>query len=256
MLQKTRREQIVEYIRDVRSVTSEQLSKRFNVTEETIRKDLNFLNNEGFLIRTFGGAVIKEEYDPSIDRRAVNNLNEKRSIAKAAAALISESECIVLDAGSTIIELAREMCKKSENVVITNSLEILNILSKVHDMNVIGTGGILRSRSMSFQGSHAEHCIESYNIQKAFMSAKGISLDEGIMDTNEFEAGIKRKMIENAKTVILLADHSKFSRTAHITVCPADRIDIIVTDSKTDPDVIKSFQAKGIKVIIAGSGQG
>lgn len=252
MLPEARREHILTYIKNIKNVTSEELSKKFNVTEETIRKDLNFLSEKGLVIRTFGGAMIKDDYDPSLAQRTVSNLEEKKAIAKTASFLIKDRECIVLDAGSTTIELARYIRESSEVFVLTNSLEVINILSKVQGVNVISTGGTLRNKSMSFQGKLTEHSIGSYNIQKAFISAKGLGIEEGVMDTNELEASVKRKMIETAKEVILLADYSKFSKIAHVTVCPIEKITRIITDNKADPEILKKYRSMGIEVIVAG----
>jgi len=251
MLPEARREQILEYIKSKKNATSEELSKRFGVTEETIRKDLNFLSEKGQVIRTFGGAMIKEDYDPSLAQRTISNIEEKRKIARTASAFINDRDSIVMDAGSTTIELAKYIREDSEVVVVTNSLEIMNILSKYQGVTVISSGGRLRSKSMSFQGQLAEYSIGNYNIQKAFISAKGIGFEEGIMDTNEVEASVKRKMIETAKEIILLADYSKFEKIAHVTVCPLDKVSTIITDSKAAPERIKKFRDRGIKVIVA-----
>lgn len=247
-----RREKIVEYLKNRKVATSEELSKRFYVTEETIRKDLNYLSEKGMIIRTFGGAIYKDEYDPSLAQRTIYNFEEKKLIAETASSLINERDSIILDAGSTTIELAKYIKENSETVVVTNSLEIINILSKVQGVSVISTGGLLRATSMSFQGKVAENSIENYNIQRAFISAKAISANEGIMDTNEVEANVKRKMLDKAKDITLLADNSKFSKIAHVTVCSIDRINRIITDKGTSTDVLKEFTDRGIEVIIAG----
>lgn len=252
MLPEARREQILAYVKNRKNATSEELSKNFRVTEETIRKDLNFLSDKGLVIRTFGGAMTKEDYDPPLAQRTISNFEEKRLIAETASSFINDRDSVVLDAGSTTIELAKCIQENSEVVVVTNSLEIINILSKAQGVNVISTGGQLRTKSMSFQGQLTEYSITNYNIQKAFISAKGIGLEEGVMDTNETEANIKRKMIETAKEITLLADYSKFSKIAHVTVCPINKINRIITDNKADPEVISKFRDKGIEVIIAG----
>jgi|AGTN01.1.fsa_nt_gi Transcriptional regulators of sugar metabolism len=251
MLPVARREQILDYVKNRKNATSEELSKRFNVTEETIRKDLNYLSEKGTIIRTFGGAMVKDEYDPSLEQRTISNYEEKRLIAEAASLLIKERDTIILDAGSTTIELAKYIKEDSEVVVVTNSLEIINILSRIQGISVISTGGQLRPKSMSFQGQLAESSIGNYNIQKAFISAKAVGVNEGIMDTNEVEANVKRKMLERAKDITLLADYSKFSKIAHVTVCSIDRINRIITDKGTSPDRIKQFTDKGIEVIVA-----
>ncbi|HHU63391.1 MAG TPA: DeoR/GlpR transcriptional regulator [Clostridiales bacterium] len=249
MLPEARREEILAYIRNVKNATSEELSKRFKVTEETIRKDLKYLANRGFIIRTFGGAMIKAENNSSFDRGAVTN-HEEDAIAQKASSFIDDSESIILDAGSANVQLAKYIRENSDVVVVTNSLRIINIISKMQGITVISTGGTLRTKSMSFQGQLAEYTIEKYNIHKAFISAKGVSLDEGVMDSNELEAEIKRKMIAAAKEVILLVDHTKFGKITHVTVCPIDKVTTIVTDDKTHPEILQAYKDRGIDIAI------
>jgi DeoR/GlpR family transcriptional regulator of sugar metabolism len=251
MLPHARRAQIVDYLKSVKTATSESLSRMFGVTEETIRKDLNYLNDKGLVIRSFGGAMIKEEYDPSLAVRTVSSLEEKKAIARAALKLVGHGECIVLDAGSTTIELARLINSDSDNVIITNSLEILNILSKIEGISIISTGGTLRKRSMSFIGQITESSIGNFNISEAYISAKGISIQEGVMDTNEAEASVKRKMLDVAKRTTLLADSTKFSKLAYVTVCPIGKISRIITDPGIDPLIAEKYRAAGIEVVIA-----
>jgi len=250
VLRDERRELILKYIHDNRVASSEELSQHFNVTNETIRQDLNYLNEKGHIIRTFGGAMLKDDYDPSLEQRTIINFEEKQKIAKKALEFIDRKDLIVMDAGSSVIEFARRIEEDSEVVIVTNSLEILNRLSKVKGITVIGAGGKLRTRSMSFQGTNAENTIASYNLQKAFISAEAIGLNEGIMDTNEAEASVKRCMIDVAREVTLLVDHSKFAKMAHITVCKLDKVHRIITDDKTDKEIIKKLKEKGIEVIV------
>ena len=250
MLREERRGLVLKYIQENHSATSEELSEHFCVTNETIRQDLNYLNDKKHIIRTFGGAILRDEYDPPLEQRTIINYEDKQKIAKEALKYINEKDLIVMDAGSTLIEVARRIEKNSETVIITNSLEILNRLCKVPGITVIGAGGKLRSRSMSFQGRNAEKTISSYNLQKAFISAEAVGLNEGIMDTNEAEASVKRCMIDVAREVTLLADHSKFDNMSHITVCPLDNIDRLITDSKTDIKIIEGLREKGIEVIV------
>jgi DeoR/GlpR family transcriptional regulator of sugar metabolism len=250
MLRDERRELVYKYIQANHSATSEELSEQFHVTNETIRQDLNYLNDKKYVIRTFGGAILRDEYDPPLEQRTITNFEDKQKIANEALKYINPKDLIVMDAGSTLIEVAKRIEKNSEVVIVTNSLEILNRLSKVQGINVIGAGGKLRTRSMSFQGKNAERTISSYNLQKAFISAEAVGLDEGIMDTNEAEASVKRCIIEVAREVTLLADHSKFENMAHITVCPLENIDRIITDAKTDTRIIEELRNRGIEVIV------
>jgi DeoR family transcriptional regulator, glucitol operon repressor len=250
LLRDERRGLVYKYIQDNHSATSEELSEHFNVTNETIRQDLNYLNEKKYVIRTFGGAILRDEYDPPLEQRTVINYEYKQKIAKEALKYINPKDLVVMDAGSTLIEVARSIEKNSEVVIVTNSLEILNQISKIQGITVIGAGGKLRSRSMSFQGGNAEKTIASYNLQKAFISAEAVGLNEGIMDTNEAEASVKRCMIDTAREVTLLADHSKFDNMAHITVCSLENIDRLITDAKTDTNIVEGLRQKGIEVIV------
>lgn len=251
MSKEARREKILDLINSTKMVTSEELSRLFNVTEETIRKDLTYLSEQGHIIRTFGGATIKDDSDQPLVQRSIHNYIEKEKIAREAVKLIRDKDLIVMDAGSTIAVLARYIRPHSDVVAVTNSLEIINVLSKVEGVTVISTGGKLRTKSMSFQGINAERSIGLYNLQKAFMSCEAVDLQKGVMDANEAEAQVKMRMIEEASEVYLLADHSKFQNIAHITTCKIQKITAIITDNGIDPEIVKAFQDAGVKMIIA-----
>ena len=232
-----------------RSVTNEDLQQEFNVTKETIRKDLNALTEKG-IVRTFGGAILRDEYDPSFEQRMTSNLEEKRRIAKEAALLIGANDIIALDSSSTTFELARLLNDDKELVVLTNSLKVLGLLARQNTITAISTGGILRRRSLSFQGESVRNTINTYNISRAFISAKALDIDSGIMDSNEEEANVKRIIIEKAHSVTLLVDHAKLNHIAHVTVCPVDRIDRIITSSLADINTLDRIRKAGIDVIV------
>lgn len=246
----SRREEILEYLKNNKTVSCDELCGRFDVTRETIRQDLNSLSEQGLVVRTFGGAMIAGEPFPSLEQRVALNMEEKHRIAKAALQYIRPNDLMVMDAGSTIVELAKIMGEGMNLVVLTNSLEILRILAQKSGVHAIGTGGSVFSHSMSFQGRNAENMISSYNLRKAFISAEALSFKEGIMDTNEGEACIKRAMIEAAGEVTLLIDHTKFTKMGHITVCPVTRINRIITGSGVDPETIEMFLGKGIEFVV------
>jgi len=232
-----------------RSVTNEDLQQEFNVTKETIRKDLNALTEKG-IVRTFGGAILRDEYDPSFEQRMTSNLEEKRQIAMEAVRLIGANDIIALDSSSTTFELAKLLTSDRELVVLTNSLKILNVLARQNTITAICTGGILRKRSLSFQGEAAKTAIDTYNIRRAFISAKAIDLDSGIMDSNEEEAAVKRIILEKAHDVTLLIDHAKFAHMAHVTVCPVNRIDRVITSTLADAGLVEDLRQAGIDVIV------
>ncbi|HIY02160.1 MAG TPA: DeoR/GlpR family DNA-binding transcription regulator [Candidatus Blautia faecipullorum] len=251
MSKDTRRKQILEILEKSKDVTSVALSEHFHVTEETIRKDLNYLSGAGLVIRTFGGAMLKESGEKSLEQRSVCNYAQKQKIAREAAKLIYSQDLIVMDAGSTTSVLANHIADNSEVIVITNSLEIMNILSKREGITLISTGGTLGKKSMSFRGRTAEKTIHSYNLQKAFISCAALDLNKGIMDTSEAETNVKKSMIEEAKEIYLLADSSKFNGIAHVTVCGLDKITAVITDDAIEEDVLQKFRRAGVRVIVA-----
>lgn len=245
-----RHQRILELMQLHYSVTNEHLQREFDVTKETIRKDLNSLAEKGLIVRTFGGAILrKDEYDPSIEQRTTSNLEEKREIAKAAFHLIQPNDVIATDSGSTTLELANLITGKEELVVLTNSLKVLNVLAKRAGITAIGTGGILRARSLSFQGAAAESTVCTYNIRKAFISAKAFHMDNGIMDSNEEEAAVKRAMLKNAQETTLLMDHTKFTRMAHVTICPINGVHRIITSALADALIVHRIRQAGIEVL-------
>lgn len=246
-----RREAIVNLVKIKRQVTILELSKEFGVTEETIRKDLQELSEQGKLLRTFGGAALREYgTERSLDQRNIQNLVEKQKIARAAVGLVREGNMIVMDAGSTTSVFSKMLPSDKEIIVLTNSLEITNILAAQSGISVISTGGRLRTKSMSFQGILAENAIESFNAEKAFISCAAVDVNLGVMDSNEGEARIKQKMIGIAREVYLLADSLKIGGIAHITTCPLNRITGIVTDDSVSSRTVQMLESAGVRVIV------
>ena len=251
MSKEMRRKQILEIMEGTKVVTSVGLSEHFRVTEETIRKDLNYLSEKGLIMRTFGGAALKEKGEQSLEQRSVCNYIQKQKIAIEAAKLICPRDLIVMDAGSTTSVLAQQIKSDSEVIVLTNSLEIMNILSKLDGITLISTGGTLGKKSVSFRGSTAEKTIHSYNLEKAFISCAAVDLQRGVMDTSEEEARVKKSMLEEAKEIYLLADSSKFNGIAHVTLCDWKKITAVITDNEIEAETLEEFRQAGLDVIVA-----
>ena len=247
-----RQADLVKYIDMKKSATCAELSSFFGVTEETIRKDLQELSEKGDLIRTFGGAAIREySTERPLDQRIIQHFAEKQKIVYEASKLITPGNLIVMDAGSTISVLAKEIINIKNVIVLTNSLENTNILAQYPEVSVYCTGGKLHKDSLSFQGILTENAISTYNAEKAFISCAALDSKLGVMDTNEEEARIKRRMIEISREVYLLTDSSKIGNVAHITTCPIGTLTAIVTDDGITPQAIKEFENEGVQVIIA-----
>lgn len=251
MLVAVRYEKIVSLVNQRGSVRVSELSEIFQVTEETIRRDLDRLEQAGRLTRSHGGAVsIKDEQQPETpySEREIANAEEKKRIAQAAIQRISPNDQILLDASSTAWYMAAEV-PDLPLTVLTNSIKVATELSSKERIEVISTGGRLSQRSLSFVGPLAERSLDTYHVDKVFLSCKGVRLDRGISESNELQARIKERMIGIADEVILLVDSSKFGVQSFTHVAGLSEVDTIITDRRINKETVKQLQDRGITVI-------
>ncbi len=247
-----RRRIIMEEIQQNKQVNIFQLKARFNVSEVTLRKDLRYLENKNLLIRSRGGAMIsvKVGEDLSVEKRMVLNLDLKKSIARAASALIKEGDTIILDSGTTLMQMTNHLGKIKKLTVITNALDIAVKLSEFNHLKIIVPGGLFRKKSFSLVGVTAVENLQMFRADKYFVSADGLN-KEGLFTSNLEEGQIAKIIMSNAKKNIVLADSSKFDRNGIINYAPLSRIHTLVTD-KNIPEIYQSlFKELGIKVVIA-----
>lgn len=235
MLVAERYEKIVQFVNERGSIRVTELSELCEVTEETIRRDLDRLELSGRLKRSHGGAVSVKEQPPETpySEREITNTEEKKKIAFEATKYIEPHDRIILDASSTAWYMAQRM-PDIPLTVLTNSIKVCLELSSRDRIEVIATGGIVSPRSLSYVGPLAERSLESYHVNKAFISCKGVHLKRGISETNELQSRIKQLMIEQADEVYLLSDYSKFEIQAFSHVAGWSAIQHVITDHKTD----------------------
>jgi DeoR family transcriptional regulator, aga operon transcriptional repressor len=257
LLKEERRNRILSMLKEKGTLKSSELSDIFNVTLETIRKDMEFLDEQGLLKRTFGGAivaagsessVVSDIFDPSVDLRNIAHEIEKVEIGKFAASMVSPGETIVMDSSTTTLQMVRFLPENSDIVVITNALVTLNELSRKKGITVIAVGGYFRLKSTSFLGSMAMKNLENFNINKAFMSGNAFSVEKGLMDPNEQEAEFKRKMIEVAGESVLLIDSSKFGHMAPITTCSVAAFSTVISDKGLPDSEVNKLEKLNLKV--------
>jgi DeoR/GlpR family transcriptional regulator of sugar metabolism len=252
MLVAERYEKIVSLVNERGSIRVTELSELCQVTEETIRRDLDRLEESGRLRRSHGGAVsVKERQHLEIPyaEREIMHAEEKKRIAQEAIKRIGLKERIVLDASSTAWYMAQRM-PDLPLTVLTNSIKVATELSTKEKIEVISTGGILAQRSLSFVGPLAERSLDVYHVDKVFLSCKGVHLDRGISESNELQARIKERMIGMADEVILLADSSKFGVQAFTHVANIADVDVIITDHRIAKEMIDRLEDRGISIII------
>ncbi|MDK2799260.1 MAG: hypothetical protein PWP27_2376 [Clostridiales bacterium] len=253
MLAVNRQEKILELLNEKNFVKVSALSKMFGVSEETIRRDMEKLESQGFLRRIHGGATLaSSEIDdvPPIALRKEINMAGKKRIAKEAVKYIKAGDSMILDSGSTTLMLA-QILPDIDISVITNDINIAYELSHKEKINLILTGGTQRKGSYSLVGPETERFYEAYNVQKLFLSTSGIHLEQGLSVSNTIEAHIKKKIISCAQEVICLADITKFNKTALVTFAPLDCVHKVICDEKINEKYERFFKERGIETIIA-----
>ena len=237
-----RQKKILEILDAEGSVQVSKLSAVLDVTEETVRRDLEKLEKQEYLTRTHGGAIPIDEsgYELSLEKRKHTNSETKERLALEAVKHIVSGDTIFLDASTTTFYMAKELKKMKNVTVITNSIRIIDELAGYENIKLISVGGKV-STNQSFVGTISEDIIKEYFFaSKVFFSSKGITEDVGILESNELECGIKQKMIENSSKRFYLCDKSKIGRVGFVKLCGFDKINTIITDAELD----LSFKAK------------
>lgn len=248
-----RRSVILQKLEKDDKVNVTELSHQFNVSEVTIRKDLRYFEKKNILIRSRGGAMKRSlvNVDLSIYDRRKQNIKLKEAIGAAAANLIMNGETILLDTGTTVMQLAKHLPKKIEITVITNSVDITFRLAEYPNIRVIMPGGILRKNSLALVGEQAAESLREFFCDQYFLSADSIDLERGMMTTNIEEASLARINIRNSKKVIALIDSSKFQNKGIKLIASISEIDTLITDSGVPFDILHEIRAMGVKVLVA-----
>lgn len=252
-LQVERQLTITDLIMNKNTVTVEELSKMFNVSLNTIRRDLSELENRGILKRTQGGAILTElnQYVRPHNIRKTEYCKEKELIGRAAAKIIEDNSTIILDTGTTTQQVLPNLGQFQKLTVLTNSLVVSNGLLSYPNIATILSGGILWHSSQALIGLPAEQFFSQFHADKAFLAVGGISVESGLTNPNIYETAVKRKMIEAAKEVIVLVDHHKFGQVSLSPIISITAVHKIITDSETPKDILKKFEKIGIEIIIA-----
>jgi DeoR family fructose operon transcriptional repressor len=252
-----RRKKIIDILGQNNYAEVSYLSDFFNVSEMTIRRDLEKLKKEGEISRIHGGATLKTEksYEATIEERININKKEKMAIAKKALELIEDGDVIAFDASTTALEISR-LLKDKKLTVITNNIGIAIELSDATQITVILLGGFLRGKSLSLVGASLKKSLESLYIDKVFISSKALSFREGLTDATIEEGEAKQAMIAKANKVYVIVDHTKINKVAFFKVCEKDKIDKVITDrleplTEEQEECLQDFRDQGIEVVLA-----
>jgi DeoR/GlpR family transcriptional regulator of sugar metabolism len=256
-LKEERQQLILEAVQNNRQVTVSELSRRFDVSEVTIRRDLRKLAAQGVLRRAHGGAVVATPAppEPPVVQRMAQAESCKACIGRAAAALVSDGDSVFIGSGSTTTYVARNLVDRENLNVVTNALNIATELAAAEGITVVVTGGIMRASELSLVGHITEQALREVRVDKVIIGMQAISLEAGM--TNDYlpEVMTDRAILEMAPELIVVADHTKFGVVASAYVAPVERITTLVTDSDADPETLTRLEETGIQVIAADAGR-
>ena len=247
-----RRQRMLDLIqRDGRVLVSE-LSDVFGISRITIRKDLDHLQNRGVLQRTHGGAVLPGNgalSDPSLQEKEGRHSQEKLRIAAAAANLVQEGQCVLLDSGTTTTAIARALKRFSRLTIITNAVNIAGELSGT-DFEVLLTGGSLRKNSFSLVGPLAEDMLHDMHADILFLGVDGFDLEIGLTTPNLMESRVNRAMVKASSIVVAVCDSTKFNRRSLSRIVEVAAIHHVITDNDLPAETAKALQAAGINLTL------
>lgn len=249
-----RRMEIVNLVNRNNSVRVDDLASLFGVSTVTIRTDLNFLEKNGYIVRSHGVALPNKGMlaELTINEKKQRNVSLKNKIGYEASKLITDNDTIILDSGTTTRAIAENLkAQEIQNtLVFTNSLDVANELVVVDGIELIVSGGRLRKKSHSFAGRQAENTLKHHRFNKLFLGVDGLDIQAGITTHNEDEASLNRLMIQSAQKVIVVTDSTKLDKQSCHVICALSEIDAIIIDSGITEEYCKAFEQCGVEVII------
>ncbi|BCM93515.1 glucitol operon repressor [Abditibacteriota bacterium] len=251
-----RRTQIAKLIQQQGAVRVDELVAKFGVSQVTIRKDLVQLEREGQLQRDRGGAIPLVQSEPIIstllefEARALIGIDEKARIGAAAAKMVEPGDTILLDAGTTVVEMVQHLTDISPLTIVTNALNVAYHVSTRTKAKLQVIGGTFYPHLASLHGPFTEASLNEFLVSRVFLAAQAFDLEHGLTDTSLEMAGVKRAMMRAGREVILMADSSKFGRSGFIKVAPFTEIDTLITDSNISVESRAELEKMGVNVIV------
>ena len=255
MFTEERQKKILDLIQQKGRLRVSELTRLFDVSEVTLRSDLSALARQGYLTRTHGGALLHERSifpgraTLSFGEQEVPNLSAKQRIGRKAAEFIEDGMNILLDAGTTILEIARNLKNHKDLTVITDSIPVAVELSGSGDITVLLTGGLLRSASLAVIGPKSWAMLERIQVQQAFIGARGVSLERGFFCGNTVEAETKRRMMACAEEKFAVVDSSKFSTAGLVPFADFADFDCLLVDRVNDPALLERLRRINVKLV-------
>lgn len=251
MTNRERDDHLIEFVRAHGTATVETLSREIGVGPSTIRRVLHRLATDGRLVRTYGGATLADRPVGSTTPQPTRALAEKQRVAAAAAGLVHDGQTIIVTSGSTAVEFARQLVGRTDLTVITNSLDVAQVLLDREGIQLVVLGGVVRPRMHSLLGHLTEQACREMRADILFMGIGAISLERGLMNDYMPEILTDRALRSMATSVVVIADADKFDLVAPALVFGLEEVDVIVTDRGVRPEVVENLAARDIRVIVA-----
>jgi DeoR/GlpR family transcriptional regulator of sugar metabolism len=252
MIVEERRQKVLDLVNERGFVGLSELARTLNTSESTIRRDLKYWDAHGLLKRTHGGATFREDAlgMPALEERTAREIDEKRQIAQIAATRIQDGESILIDGGTTTLELARLLVGRRLQIV-TNSLPVANLFASSRDTDLVILGGYVYPRTGVALGPLTIRTLEEVHVHQAFISVGGITA-KGLFNSNLLLVETERAMMRSADEVVVLADHTKIGKTALAFLCELNQIDTLVVDRAVQPEQRGLIQQADVRLIVAG----
>ena len=243
---------IEDYIYENKTVTLDQLCRVFDVSKNTIRRDLKEIISGGNFKKIYGGVTVKDNKDMlPFSERNIANLDVKKKIAAKAAELVEDSDVIFIDSGTTTIHMIDYIKERKNLTVITNNLEVMIRVIPYENIKLISLSGELDRNTLSFTGDTASSVLKSYNISKSFMASAGVSIDGGVTNSSTKEYDIKSTAVKRSNRVYLLTSADKFNTVAIMTYCTMDKLTGIITDGEPPEDIAEYMAEHEIELFYA-----
>lgn len=254
MLRAERHQQILDFVDQKGIVAIEDLMDEVKISKATVRRDINDLSEHDLLIKIRGGAKSKtvdtSPREPSFVAKSLVNLDEKQRIAAAAIDLVSDGDKLILDSGTTVLELAKLLHTKKDLIAVTNDIRIASEINGIADIGLLFVGGMIRRGFCSSYGFFAEAMLSDITVNKIFFSVDAIDSDLGIMSYTMDDVNVKKIGLTNALERILLCDHSKFSSRALFTIFSLDMVDTIIVGHELDGAIAHKLAQMGKNLIL------
>jgi len=246
-----RRQKVIDLVSERGFIALGDLAKELQASESTIRRDLDYLDQQGFVKRTHGGAVFQggEHVLPALEERAQRELEEKRQIAQAAAARIKDGDAILLDGGTTTLEVARLLVGRPLQIV-TNSLPIANLFASSRETDLVILGGYVYPKTGVALGPSTVRMMDDVHVQQTILSVGGITA-KGLFNSNLLLVETERAMMRCADEVIVVADRTKIGRQALAFLCELREIDTLIVDAGITPQQ-RTIIDPDVRLIVAG----